>query len=137
MHKLHATLLSSPAPALLEIRILANHGADPRFSFLRKGGKWREVWEEIRREKPAAVVEEEREGGSALVAYGSSDEDEESGEDFEEAKEEEVEVEPTVVESASVGPTNGTGEDEDRRRKKAEKARVWAEKRKAARELAP
>lgn len=48
MSRLHGTLTASPSPNLLEIRILANHGSDPRFQFLRKGGKWRDIWERIR-----------------------------------------------------------------------------------------
>ncbi|ORY62856.1 hypothetical protein BCR35DRAFT_334818 [Leucosporidium creatinivorum] len=69
MHKLHLTLLTSPDPSLLEIRILANHGTDPRFSFLRKGGKWSDVWEGIRRGEDKAA-EEVREGRRWVLGEG-------------------------------------------------------------------
>ncbi|POY73903.1 hypothetical protein BMF94_3074 [Rhodotorula taiwanensis] len=50
MSRLHTTLSRSPNPALLELRILANHGSDVRFaSFLKRDGKWREAWETMRR----------------------------------------------------------------------------------------
>ncbi|KAI6103754.1 hypothetical protein EDD16DRAFT_1582823, partial [Pisolithus croceorrhizus] len=35
-------IISSPNPAQLEMRILANHGADKRFAFLR--GRWSRKW---------------------------------------------------------------------------------------------
>lgn len=42
-------LNSSPSPSLLEIKILANHGNDPRFaSFLGKDGKYRTYWESLK-----------------------------------------------------------------------------------------
>jgi len=48
-------LHSSPNPAQLEMRILANHGADKRFAFLR--GRWSRAWrttkERARQEKIA------------------------------------------------------------------------------------
>lgn len=49
MARLHATLSRSGNPALLELRILAHHGSDPRFaSFLRREGPWRTWWEDLR-----------------------------------------------------------------------------------------
>lgn len=63
---------SSPNPAQLEMRILANHGADHRFAFLR--GRWPRYWrattdhartEILKRDKPAGL------GG--LAGYGSDD----------------------------------------------------------------
>ncbi|GAA6035256.1 hypothetical protein JCM8097_008787 [Rhodosporidiobolus ruineniae] len=91
MHKLHATLSTSPNPSLLELRILANHGSDPKFAFLRavrpgvreseRERRAREVWGRIRRgekvdERGELVAEEkeEKKGGGALgglAAYGS------------------------------------------------------------------
>ena len=71
---------ASPNPAQLEMRILANHGADRRFAFLR--GRWSKFWkamtdhartEIIRRDGPAGL------GG--LAGYGS---DEDSDADNEE-----------------------------------------------------
>jgi len=63
---------SSPNPAQLEMRILANHGADHRFAFLR--GRWSRYWETttdlarketLKRDEPAGL------GG--LAGYGSGD----------------------------------------------------------------
>ncbi|KAL8281533.1 hypothetical protein RQP46_006217 [Phenoliferia psychrophenolica] len=131
MQKLHLTLLASPSPSVLEIRILANHGADPRFSFLRKGGKWREIWEDIRAPKkpaPVAIVEAST---SLVAAYGSDSDDDDDSAD---------EAAP-VPELAAVEPSPAPideGDEEARRKReeKAEKAREWAAKRKSARELA-
>ncbi|KAG8796152.1 hypothetical protein FRC12_003743 [Ceratobasidium sp. 428] len=39
-------ILASPNPAQLEMRILANHGADSRFAFLR--GRWKRAWMKIK-----------------------------------------------------------------------------------------
>jgi hypothetical protein len=143
MTKLHSTLSTSPDPSLLEMRILANHGADPRFAFLRKGGKWRDVWERIRKGERGTEKEvEETKGGLGLVAYGSDSDDE--GSDEEETKEEEPVAEPEIeepplpVEEASL-PTSVVEESEEDRAKKeakAAKAREWARKRKEAREAA-
>ena len=47
MRKTAAThLLSSPNPVVLELRILANDGADLRFAFLR--GRWSRSWDSIK-----------------------------------------------------------------------------------------
>ena len=82
MRRTASHILTSPNPAQLEARILANHGADRRFSFLK--GRWKKRWEEIKRDvedengkkttaskdlKPTA-------GGLAgLGTYGDSDDD--------------------------------------------------------------
>lgn len=134
MKKLHLTLSASPDPSLLEMRILANHGVDPRFSFLRKGGKFREVWDQLRKEVDTVKENPMVASGSGLVAYGSDSEEEVEGVD-------EVEEVKTKVHVVDVG--NGepelevalkvTVEDKLKQELKAEKAREWARKRKAAR----
>lgn len=43
MHRTATHLLTSPNAAQLEMRILANHGADKRFAFLR--GRWSRAWQ--------------------------------------------------------------------------------------------
>ncbi|GAA5939910.1 hypothetical protein JCM3775_007146 [Rhodotorula graminis] len=157
MHRLHATLSSSPNPALLEMRVLANHGADARFAFLRpgaRGGRWRETWERIRsgelraegedeREKPVVKQEEKGGGMAGLAAYGSSDEDEGEGDDeATRADEQDVQSVPASLpeEEPGAGPSvveeEESTEQERRRRQeqKAEKARAWAQKRREARE---
>ena len=82
MRRTAVHLHSSPNPAQLEMRILANHGADKRFAFLR--GRWRRAWKlmKIRLQSEETVKQttrkdNERTGGSlnALVGYGDSDED--------------------------------------------------------------
>ncbi|KAF5319291.1 hypothetical protein D9619_008695 [Psilocybe cf. subviscida] len=77
-------LLSSPNPAQLEMRILANHGGDRRFAFLR--GRWKNAWnlakakarlkkqEEEKPEKPVAL-------SSALAGYGSGSDSEDEPEE--------------------------------------------------------
>lgn len=136
MRRLHSTLLSAADPSLLELRILANHGADERFAFLRRGGKWRAQWEEMRKgggeDQKAA---EEAKGTQGLVAYGSDTSDEEDA-----AQADRKEAEPP---SAATGTTPAQLEEEKaetqaraRREAKAVKVREWAQRRKEAREAA-
>lgn len=69
MERTAGALKGAANPALLEMKILANHGADPRFSFLRKGReqRWTDVWRRLR-----SGASEQSEGqSSALVDYGS------------------------------------------------------------------
>lgn len=75
MKRTASHLLSSPNPAQLEMRILANHGGDRRFSFLR--GRWKNVWS---LSKAKARLEKEKEAEKAaglgvLAGYGSDDND--------------------------------------------------------------
>ena len=85
MRKTAAHLLSSPNPAVLELRILANHGADPRFAFLR--GRWSRSWDSIKAQARAEVEKARAPtlgvtapgGLGGLADYGGSeDEDEET-----------------------------------------------------------
>ena len=120
MTRLHTTLLASPDPALLEIRILANHAADERFSFLRRGGQYRKIWEEMRSAK--IVVEEVGGGGGlgGLVGYGSD-----SDEEGETAQEEVVEEE-----------TDDAAVERSKKAAKLAKATAWSAARRAEREAA-
>lgn len=163
MTRLHSTLSSSPNPSLLELRILANHSTDERFSFLREGGRWRSVWGEIRRGERRADgqrVETERGGEKAekkgtagLVAYGSDSDDEGDEQDANEKVGEEVveevevnadagdkaEAPPTESVAPPLPPASAADADAERRAKqalKAEKAREWARRRQEAREAA-
>lgn len=134
MRKLSATLSVAADPSLLEIRILANHGNDPRFGFLRRGGKWREVWEAIRKEgKVEKVVAATGSGGFGLVAYGSDSEGEEEG-TTEEALEEVSADLDHLAEKETLIPPLETEEERAKKEAKAEKAREWARKRREARE---
>lgn len=90
MQRTAAHVLASPNPAQLELRILANHGADARFAFLR--GRWARAWRlakakrhvELAEERERARAEEDAKKGAAgigaLAGYGDSDDDEESSE---------------------------------------------------------
>ncbi|KAK7033916.1 hypothetical protein VNI00_012540 [Paramarasmius palmivorus] len=76
-------ILSSPNPAQLEMRILANHGADKRFAFLR--GRWSRSWQVIKAKLRMELEKEEEErkrksapGLGSLGDYGDSS-DEEDG----------------------------------------------------------
>lgn len=114
-------LHSSPNPGQLEMRILANHGADQRFAFLR--GRWRIFWQAI---KLAAKVEDEAQQRSVqaaenmsggLVAYGDSDDDDED---------EQEDQGDTDSQKAVVSKETDMKEKEARRAR----AREWARKRK-------
>ncbi|KAF8063325.1 hypothetical protein FPV67DRAFT_1421199 [Lyophyllum atratum] len=77
MRRTATHILSSPNPAQLEMRILANHGSDRRFAFLR--GRWSRAWQIV---KGKARLEHEKEkkgekglGLGALAGYGDSDAD--------------------------------------------------------------
>lgn len=81
---------ASPNPAQLEMRILANHGADSRFAFLR--GRWSRAWRltkgKLRLELEAKKAKEKEAAGiGGLAGYGDSDEDEDSAGSGEETKE--------------------------------------------------
>ena len=75
-----AHIMRASNPTQLEMRILTNHGADPKFAFLR--GKWKLAWE---RYKAAAVVTKATPPGPSMTQgldglgnYGQSDEDSDS-----------------------------------------------------------
>jgi len=72
MRRTATHLISSPNPAQLEMRILANHGADKRFSFLR--GRWSRFWKSTK-----AHLKQEKEGAGLgdLAGYGSGESDSE------------------------------------------------------------
>ncbi|EPQ29905.1 uncharacterized protein PFL1_02578 [Pseudozyma flocculosa PF-1] len=105
MQRTAKVLLQSTNPTVLEMKILANHGSDPRFAFLRKGTKqlYPDVWKRLRSgskecERPYDNVRREFEGaanspgdeaqpaaastsfavgmGASLVAYDSDSESE-------------------------------------------------------------
>ncbi|KAL0948347.1 hypothetical protein HGRIS_010933 [Hohenbuehelia grisea] len=134
MRRTAGHLLSSPNPAQLEMRILANHGADKRFAFLR--GRWSRAWkivkgrERLAREEQAAKDEAEKAkaGLGGLAGYGDSDDDEGSEDDSQkegagEAASSEVDKPATVedIRRATV----------DDAAKEARRARLkdWVEKR--------
>lgn len=77
MSRLHTTLSRSTNPALLELRILANHGSDPRFaSFLKREGRWYDWWVDLREGKGkgkagAGARRAAKEGPTTATALGA------------------------------------------------------------------
>ncbi|KAJ7485145.1 hypothetical protein B0H11DRAFT_1722384 [Mycena galericulata] len=79
MKRTAASIMSTANPAQLEMRILANHGGDKRFAFLR--GRWKAVWKSMKRdaEKDEEAKKSNTSGGVGLgnlADYGDSDEEE-------------------------------------------------------------
>jgi hypothetical protein len=65
---------SSPNPAQLEMRILANHGADDRFAFLR--GRWSRCWKAATDQARTEILKRDEPAGlGGLAGYGSDDGD--------------------------------------------------------------
>jgi len=122
-------LLTSPNSGQLEMRILANHGSDQRFAFLR--GRWRNIWQTIK-----LLAKEEKEksepksmeviptSGGGLVAYGDSDGSEEEPEDPGQPKQ--VPREPVQVENVVLKEV-----DEAEKEARRARAREWIKQRKA------
>jgi hypothetical protein len=130
-------LLSSSNPAQLEMRVLANYGADKRFAFLR--GRWKRSWV-LAKHKARVELERKDEvkkkgvGLGLVAAYGS---DEESNDDEKESKEggscngegkQEVRGEDTTVVTRPSGPEEAVKE------ARRLKAKEWVEKRRAMKE---
>ncbi|KAI9069861.1 hypothetical protein FKP32DRAFT_1586549 [Trametes sanguinea] len=144
MRRTASHVLSSPNPAQLEMRILANHGADPRFAFLR--GRWSRAWRltktKARIDMDAAKGQDSKKKETTRVPatsvaaigglgeYGDSDEEEEGGIDP---------VSPTETradQQADDVPTEESnalaGSDDILKAARRARAREWAEKRRAA-----
>ena len=76
MHRTAAHLLSTANSSQLEMRILANHGADPRFAFLR--GRWPRAWSRIKagvQQGKGTKAEKKLEGLGGLVGYAGSEDE--------------------------------------------------------------
>ncbi|KAF4583976.1 hypothetical protein EYR40_002474 [Pleurotus pulmonarius] len=109
------------------MRILANHGGDKRFAFLR--GRWKLAWQVI---KGRAKIEKSRDDGEqeakpasqkpsglgGLTGYGDS-EDEDEGSGGEQANV----TEPTEI------PDGVTKDEEALKELRRQKAKEWAQKR--------
>jgi hypothetical protein len=133
-----ASLSGSPNPSLLIMRILANHGADRRFDFLK--GRYAKAWRDVKNPPPKADAM-----GSLLGGYesGSDDHDDNDGDgDDDEDGGDAAEETPATTDSAerpTVGPSTDADaaampvdeQEEEKRRQRREKARLWAAKRKA------
>lgn len=127
MRRTAAHLFSSPNPAQLEMRILANHGADPRFAFLK--GRWSRTWRTAKARLKAEKDQEKAGALSGLAGYGDSDGDDEEeaadGEDGEKLEDAQARGE------GPLGGGSGDGEEETKAARRA-RAREWAEKRRAS-----
>jgi hypothetical protein len=134
--------------AQLRARILAHHGADPRFAFLR--GRWGRAWARAQADaQRAALAEQEAQSAGALgglTGYGSGSgsggeddvEDEGSGGDGGDGVDEHA-LELGVPPGLQAAPETPAEELKLRAAQEARraKAREWAEKRRASRALAP
>ncbi|KAI0739362.1 hypothetical protein C8Q80DRAFT_1111378, partial [Daedaleopsis nitida] len=160
MRRTASHIFTSPNPAQLEMRILANHGADTRFAFLR--GRWSRAW---RLAKAKARLESDTEkkrkedeakqsasgGMGGLAGYGDSDEEEDGEAEDQDAEEGDKGVDARDAESgtevrenvAGAMPSNGeegpaevsatmTPDEDALKAARRARAREWAEKRRAA-----
>ncbi|KAG6917404.1 hypothetical protein DXG01_002673 [Tephrocybe rancida] len=132
MQRTATHLLSSPNPAQLEARILANHGSDARFAFLR--GRWSHAWQ-ITKGKARMAKEKEQQKGAAgsgglgvLAGYGDSDAEDSEGSNARD--DEEAEPRPQIPQVLPPPPpapqVTGTEATMEARRARAKE---WAEKR--------
>ncbi|KAL4062427.1 hypothetical protein V8B97DRAFT_1877743, partial [Scleroderma yunnanense] len=131
-----AHIASSPNPAQLEMRILANHGADRRFAFLK--GRWSRAWrtakeaarQQYRKEDEAKFSKSELnsqqpKGGSSLqglVGYGDSDESGDESIDEKLAGQRDASEQQTHQEPESSG-------EEALKQARRERAREWSARR--------
>jgi hypothetical protein len=149
MRRTAAHVVRATNDAQLRARILAHHGADVRFAFLR--GRWGRAWARAQADANRAVLaeqeQEKAQGPGALgglTGYGSGSEDDADGED-EDEDEDEVRVEviehAQVLEEAPEDLQEAQPDSEEIALRMAQearraKAREWAEKRRAAKALA-
>lgn len=130
MKRTASHLLSSPNPAQLEMRILANHGGDRRFSFLR--GRWKNFWS---LSKAKARLEKEKEaektaGLGVLAGYGSDDND--SDQEANDRGQGPVSEARPAEEKPHVHEEIPEGGDDAAKEARRKRLKEWAEKRRAA-----
>lgn len=123
MQKTAKVVSSSTSASLLELKILANHGGDSRFAFLRKdGGKqqWSRVWEALKTSKgemsyqdALKLVNNDSSGGEGvkptssgggLVAYDDSDSESESDTQLKPVETEAAEATPPTLTLSPIHP---------------------------------
>ncbi len=135
MRRTATHILNSPNPAQLEMRILANHGADKRFAFLR--GRWSRAWKitkgRIRLELEAArnksaEQEGKKVGLGGLSGYGDSDASDEEGEN----EGGDSNGEPETKRGGGGTSLATTLSEEAVKEARRAKAKQWAEQRRAA-----
>lgn len=122
-------LHTSPNPAQLEMRILANHGADKRFAFIR--GRWSRAWKITKRrvkleqdaEQARKASEQQQKAGlGGLTGYGDSDASDSDNDDTAGKSQGDV--------RSPSGPAPPTPDDAVKEARRA-RAKEWAERRKA------
>lgn len=144
-------LASSPNPAQLEMRILANYGTDKRFAFLK--GRWSQAWKMMKGKARMNKENEEKvktmSSGTALGGldgYGDSDADSDSHFGSEGKAEEKQDPEDKTdndpiaspqanvdvqISVESTAPSSNPDEEAIKEARR-QRARLWAEKRKNA-----
>ncbi|KAI0062523.1 hypothetical protein BV25DRAFT_641336 [Artomyces pyxidatus] len=141
MRRTATHVLATPNSAHLEMRILANHGADPRFAFLR--GRWARAWARVKAEARRSIAEQEAakqkaKGIGGLMDYADSDEDSDAPND--EASDTRADVSHEAPDGAAIDTpasegrnSGGSQEDAEQAAKEARRARAkqWAEARRA------
>ena len=135
--------------AQLRARILAHHGADPRFAFLR--GRWGRAWALAQAEAHRDVLAEQEAQSSGalggLTGYGSGSDDDDDGDDaVDEGGGGDGDAEPAPMlgeEAPNVSSPQEAAQSEEQelalrvaQEARRAKAREWAEKRRAAKALA-
>lgn len=115
MNRTAAHIRDSHNRAQLEMRILANHGSDPRFAFLR--GRWKRAWDKAKASATSSALNPSHNALGGLLDYDESDGASDS--------EPEGEVRLVNEGSAAIGPER---EDVERMRRR-ERARDWSAKR--------
>ncbi|KZT65519.1 hypothetical protein DAEQUDRAFT_521798 [Daedalea quercina L-15889] len=131
MRRTASHILNSPNPAQLEMRILANHGADRRFAFLK--GRWARAWRLAKThaglEKEHARAQEAQANGSlgGLAGYGGSDS--ESGSDSDQSRNATEEEVKESTDKPTTGNPHVAEDDDDVKVARRARAKEWAEKR--------
>ncbi|CEL57182.1 hypothetical protein RSOLAG1IB_08415 [Rhizoctonia solani AG-1 IB] len=124
MRRTATHIRGSPNPTQLEMRILANHGADPRFAFLR--GRWKRAWAQMRQGQEVLNVEPKQSVIGGLSGYASdSDSGQKSGDE-----EESGQQSAHAVQEASLSSEHD--ETEKLKAERRARAKDWARKRREA-----
>lgn len=129
MRRTATHVISSPNSEQLEMRILANHGKDPRFSFLR--GRWKSAWIQLKEEEMAKLEcskPKQAMGMSNLIAYGTDSDEEDAEEHSVTGVVSSVETRPQGSDAGDVG--------EEVKAARRLRAKEWAKKRRAEKEAA-
>ncbi|EIW52684.1 uncharacterized protein TRAVEDRAFT_135080, partial [Trametes versicolor FP-101664 SS1] len=145
MRRTAAHVHTSPNPAQLEMRILANHGADPRFAFLR--GRWSRAWRltksklrlelEAKKTKDKGAALSGGAGIGGLSGYGDSDDDDDGSAEEGDGGDDKLANEPAEEGKKDIAEDmEANASDDALKAARRERAREWAEKRRAAKEAA-